>query len=306
MISKDNNLTKSRTKSPTPASSSFYSTSSSSSTSDSRLPFSSSSGNTLFTSERSNMDYFTHAGVCKRTGATEDELAVFAMKENIENGLDFSEVNLPISYSGNPEIFVDIKYEKETNHIVTKIRNTNFGLKDIGFTEERVHAIFDDLDKFNSSKRNLFKLSRGLQGDALKEEVGIPYILGSKYSSEGEWNEPLIIRNGAGEEFRIRAVVDKVKRRNYCTVEKKAAAADNFTEIETRLPYNQGIINLGQIKQVLIKYAHITFHFNMVTSVSDNNYWNVTSRPPRRCISVVPTANDSQAYTGTTSQLSRI
>lgn len=47
------------------------------------------------------MDYFTHAGVCKRTGATEDELAVFAMKENIENGLDFSEVNLPISYSGN-------------------------------------------------------------------------------------------------------------------------------------------------------------------------------------------------------------
>ena len=228
------------------------------------------------------MDYFTHAGVCKRTGATEDELAVFAMKENIENGLDFSEVNLPISYSGNPEIFVDIKYKKETNHIVTKIRNTNFGLKDIGFKEERVHAIFDDLDQFNSSKRNLFKLSRGLQGDALKEEVGIPYILGSKYSSEGEWNEPIIIRNGAGEEFRIRAVIDKVKRRNYCTIEKKEAVAStgNFTEIETRLPYNQSIVNLGQIKQVLIKYAllntHVTFHFNMVTSVSDNNYWNVT------------------------------
>jgi hypothetical protein len=127
----------------------------------------------------------------------------------------------------------------------------------------------------------LFKLSRGLQGDALKEEVGIPYILGSKYSSEEEWNEPLIIRNGAGEEFRIRAVVDKVKRRNYCTIEKKEAAAnDNFTEIETYLPYNQSIINLGQIKQVLIKYAllntHVTFHFNMVTSISDNKYWNVT------------------------------
>jgi hypothetical protein len=85
VISKDNNHGKSRTKSPTPTSSSSYSTSPSSSTaSDSRPSFSvSSSGNTLFTSERSNMDYFTHAGVCRRTGATEDELAVFAMKENI-------------------------------------------------------------------------------------------------------------------------------------------------------------------------------------------------------------------------------
>jgi hypothetical protein len=32
--------------------------------------------NTLFTSERSNMDYFTLAGVCKRTGAIEEELVV--------------------------------------------------------------------------------------------------------------------------------------------------------------------------------------------------------------------------------------
>ncbi len=125
------------------------------------------------------MDYFTHTGVCKRTGATEEELAVFAINENLENGLDCSEVNLPISSSDDPEIFVNIKYEKERKLLIIKIGNSNFGLKDIGFTEERIHAIFDDLDRFNSSKRNLFKLSRGLQGDALKEEVGIPYVLGS-------------------------------------------------------------------------------------------------------------------------------
>jgi hypothetical protein len=123
---KDSNHGKSRTKSPTPnaSSSSSHST-----------PSYTSSGNTLFTSERNNMDYFTHAGVCKRTGTTEDELAVFAMKENIDNGLDFSEVNLPISRSGNPEMFIDIKYEKERKHLVIKIRNSNFGLNDIGFTE---------------------------------------------------------------------------------------------------------------------------------------------------------------------------
>jgi hypothetical protein len=160
-------------------------------------------------------------------------------------------------------------------------------LKDIGFIEERIHAIFDDLDRFHSSKRNLFKISRGLQGDALKEEVGIPYALGIKYNGKGEWDEPLIIRNGAEEEFEIRAVEDKIEGRNYCTIIKKTAVVnDNFTEIETHLPYNDSIIHLTHIKLVLIKYAllntHITFHFDVVNSITDNNNdddddrWNVT------------------------------
>ena len=51
-----------------------------------------------------------------------------------------------------------------------------------------------------------------MQGDALKEEVGTPYALGTKYNGkEGWWNEPLIIRNGAEEEFEIRAVIDKIE-----------------------------------------------------------------------------------------------
>jgi hypothetical protein len=227
------------------------------------------------------MDYFTLAGVCKRTGATEDELVVFGLKENVDNALDFSEVNVQSSHDENPEIFVDIKYNKEGNHLILRVRNSNFGLKDIGFTEERIHAIFDDLDRFHSSKRNLFKLSRGLQGDALKEEVGIPYALGSKYNGKEGWNEPLIIRNGSGEEFEIRAVVDKIEGRNYCSIMKKTATAnDNFTEIETHLPYNSNIIDLAHIELVLVKYAllntHITFHFDIATSITDNKYWSVT------------------------------
>ena len=237
--------------------------------------------NTLFTSERSNMDYFTLAGVCKRTGATQDELAVFGLKENIDNALDFSEVNFQSSPNENPEIFVDIMYNKERNYLVMRVRNSSFGLKGIGFTKKRIHAIFDDLDRFHSSKRNLFKQSRGIQGDALKEQVGIPYALGSKYNGKEGWYEPLIIRNGIGEEFEIRAVVDKIGGRNYCSIVKKSTTVnDNFTEIETHLPYNDKIINLIDIKLALIKYSllntHITFHFNIVTSVTDNKYWNVT------------------------------
>ncbi len=228
------------------------------------------------------MDYFTLTGVCKRTGATENELAVFGLKENADNALDFSELNFPSFFNGgNPEIFVDVKYNSELNHLVIKIKNSNFGLNDIGFTEERIHAIFDDLDRFHSSKRNLFKISRGLQGDALKEEVGIPYALGSKYNGKEGWNEPLIIRNGIGEEFEIRAVVDKIAGHNHCTIVKKPASSnDNFTEVESHLPYNNNVIDLADIKLVLIKYAllntHVTFHFNIVTSITDNKYWKVT------------------------------
>ena len=83
------------------------------------------------------------------------------------------------------------------------------------------------------------------------------------------------------EEFEIRAVVDKVGRRNYCTVVKKTAENNvSFTEVETHLPYNDKIINLIDIQRVLIKYSllntHITFHFDIVTSITDNRYWNVT------------------------------
>jgi hypothetical protein len=58
------------------------------------------------------------------------------------------------------------------------------------------------------------------------------------------------------------------------------AANGNFTEIETHLPWNDSIVDLVDVKQVLMKYAllntHITFHFDIVTSIIDNKYWNVT------------------------------
>ena len=114
----------------------------------------------------------------------------------------------------------------------------------------------------------------------MKEIVGIPKALGLKYNGK-EWNEPLIIRNGAGEEFEIRAVVDKIRGRNYCSVVKKPTVAiDNFTEVVMHMPYNDSVIDLAHIKLVLVKYAllntHITFHFNVITSITSTKYWNVT------------------------------
>ena len=45
--------------------------------------------------------------------------------------------------------------------------------------------------------------------------------------------------------LKLRAVVNKIEGRNYCTIIKKTTTVnDNFTEIETHLPYNDNIIDL--------------------------------------------------------------
>jgi hypothetical protein len=165
----------------------------------------------LFTSERSNMDYYNLPGICKRTGATEDQLVVWAIQQAVDNAIDFNESNYdeeihaintdgcsgPFKFK-MPTIDIETKYDPNKNQFIIIVRNPNFGRRHLGFTEERVHSIFEDLDQFLSSKRNLFKLNRGLQGDALKEEEGIPTALASKYNKGKAWNEPLIIRNGFG------------------------------------------------------------------------------------------------------------
>jgi hypothetical protein len=60
----------------------------------------------------------------------------------------FLELDLYESYSVSVGIELNNNPEK-----------ANAVLKDIGFIVERIHAIVDDLERFHSTKRNLFKLS---------------------------------------------------------------------------------------------------------------------------------------------------
>jgi hypothetical protein len=86
----------------------------------------------------------------------------------------------------------------------------------------------------------------------------------AKYNGKEERNEPLIIRNGNGEEFEIRAVV-WIEGRNYCSIVKKAAATnDIFTDVETHLPYNDHIIDFSDIKHVLNIENIFIFLFFMI------------------------------------------
>jgi hypothetical protein len=129
----------------------------------SSLPIRRSSNNSLFVSERSNMDYVTIAGVCKRTGAKEDQLAVFLLKELVDNAIDYIELYAPpvtarttttndsISSIENeePQIHIDITYNHNDQYVVIRVKNSNFGIEDAGFTEQRLHSIFANLDVFH-------------------------------------------------------------------------------------------------------------------------------------------------------------
>jgi len=243
------------------------------------------------------MDYVTISGVCKRTGAEVNELTVFLLKELVDNALDFIELYAPRAAikrttnndnisSKEPKIDVYITYNQNDHYLVIRVKNSNFGIGNAAFTERKIHSIFGDVNVFHSSKRNQFKISRGMQGDALKEVLCIPYVLATKYQSYGgntAWNEPLIIKNGFGKEFKIRIVVNKVTQHTCADIQTSEIPANNntgFTEIETHIPYNPKlahIVSLSELKIVLTNYAllntHIGFHFIIVdrSSVSISN-----------------------------------
>jgi len=254
----------------------------------------------LFVTERSNMDYVTLSGIYRRTGAEERELVVFLLQQLIDNALDSIEshasaTSVPGSYGvtsvttnnnvvcreyREPQIYVEIKFDDEKRYLAIIVKNSNFVGEETGFTEQRINSILGNLDVFHSSKRNQFRVSRGMQGDALKVVLCTPYALAAKYQSyfNKPWNEPLIIRNGFGKKFEIRVVVDKIARRTHVDTQISEIPSNKngftHTEVEVHIPYDQTklseIVNPDVLWFVILKYAllnpHIGFHFSVVNA----------------------------------------
>ena len=102
-----------------------------------------------------------------------------------------------------PEIVVVIS--KTNTYLQIKVSNTSNGQQI--FTKDRIRSIFN-FDRVLSSKRNQYKITRGTLGDAFKEIISAPYALardGHYHNSNGEWDEPLIIRNN-NKTFNIRLI----------------------------------------------------------------------------------------------------
>jgi hypothetical protein len=188
---------------------------------------------------------------------------------------------------------------KTNTYLQIRVSNTSNGQQI--FTKDRIRSIFN-FDRVLSSKRNQYKITRGALGDAFKEIISAPYALardGHYHSSNGEWDEPLIIRNN-NKTFNIRLInfqprieefelLDlgipsherefEIKRNLFGEVDAPAADNNNnngidsyriinIIEVEARLPLTRIIdpdIIIPRLKKFLRNYAilnpHIGFTF---------------------------------------------
>jgi len=180
----------------------------------------------VFSSQKGIMDYATIQGIRSRTGIDEKQMGLFVIKELIDNALDFLEKNNIV----RKEVAVFVT--KEPNYIRIRVLNSTQPSSSLGSTsaslsEDIIRSIFN-YDKFYSTKRNLYKISRGALGDALKEVACIPYAIADRYDVQG-WQEPLIITNGSGKRFYVRIQIDKLEQTIHSEVKE---ALDYDTEEE--------------------------------------------------------------------------
>jgi hypothetical protein len=178
------------------------------------------------------MDYISVKGIQQRTGVDKDDLILFVLKELVDNSLDFLETNSHRRKDQEPIVKVVLTQQK----II--VSNSNFELE--SFSEDRIRSIFT-FDKFYSSKRNIYRVSRGNLGDALKSVIGIPHALAADNKIEG-WNEPLIITENGTKSYLVRLKLDRIEQSINVEIESRllvTTAGSGFTTIEVNIPIHK-------------------------------------------------------------------
>jgi hypothetical protein len=226
----------------------------------------------VFSSQKSLMDYISIKGISERIGVEKDDLIRFILKELLDNALDFME-----TYGHNQDK-TETKEEGDdlavsvsiTNEKIT-VSNCNFGMET--FTRERLKSIFS-FDRFYSSKRNIYRISRGSIGDALKEVICIPYALATDNQIE-DWNQPVII-TGNITQYLVYLKVDRVEQTLNVDIEEVDLQSEKeHTSIDVSLP-PEAIKRENGLHQFLIQYAmlnpHISFQLEFDTDMFHQKY----------------------------------
>ncbi len=219
-------------------------------------------------SENSLMDYVTLKGIKNRTGVDKDGLILFILKELIDNALDIVETKRNTSNKNVATLVpsVSVSLTRENNCVTIKVSNPETITST--FTEQIIKTIFC-FDKFYSSKRHQYRITRGSLGDA-QEIACVSYVL-AEYYALNRWNRPLIIKS-AKQIFDIYIDTDRISQTITSRVEvQKLNVHDNTknTEIQLCVPFQKNT-GLASIKSLLVKYAvlntHISFHYRIKSS----------------------------------------
>jgi hypothetical protein len=192
-------------------------------------------------------DYLTLNGIVNRTGITKEDSYTFVLKELLDNAVD------DVEKSNDPLVESEISIRNDVLYIV--VRNLNESNK-VVFSKAKLDSIFN-LTKFTSSKRGLFRISRGALGDAMKYILGMPYALAKELHVSIE-EAPLTIRTNQ-RVFGVKLNVDKGE------VKEEKQEQSDWTEVEVRLPIVHKFLNFNKIKRFLADYVlfstHVSFKF---------------------------------------------
>jgi hypothetical protein len=194
-------------------------------------------------------DYLTLNGIVNRTGIAKEDSYTFVLKELLDNAVD------DVEKSNNPLVELEISIRNNVLYIV--VRNFNES-NEVVFSKSKLDSIFN-LRRFTSSKRGLFRISRGALGDALKYILGMPYALAQELHITIK-EAPLTIRTNQ-QVFNVKLNVDKGD------VKEEKQEHSNWTEVEVRLPILDEFLNFSKIKLFLADYVlfstHVSFKFSV-------------------------------------------
>jgi hypothetical protein len=206
-------------------------------------------------------DYLTLNGIVNRTGIAKEDSYTFVLKEFLENAID------DVEKSNNP--LVEVKISIRNNMLYIVVRNFNESNK-VVFSKAKLDSIFN-LSKFTSSKRGLFRISRGALGDALKYILGMPYALAKELHVTIE-EAPLTIRTNQ-QVFSVKLNVDKGD------IKEEKQEHSDWTEVEVRLPIVDKFLDFKKIKLFLADYVLFSTHVSFKFSVGDETMHFLQTQP---------------------------
>ncbi len=233
----------------------------------------------VFSSQRSQFaDYTTWKGIENKTGIEREHAYDFVLKELVDNAVDYIETQHNTTAADiTPEIHVTIKKTQPQEKLIRiVVSNSNYNTTSSNsskatFSKQMLKSIFD-FDRYHSSKRNQFKITKGALGDALKEVLCIPHVLAHD-NEINNWDYPLKIY-AAQKIFQVHLAIDRInqlvhsKIRDEADDDAEVTYYDN-TKIEVTLPVFDGGQNkddlITRLYNYLCNYAifatHIGFSF---------------------------------------------
>jgi hypothetical protein len=195
----------------------------------------------VFTSSDPNFwDYVRLKDFTKKTGIEAKDCHAFCIKELVDNAGDFIE---KYRYS-NAVIILEIINDKKNSIMTISVSNSNFGNI----------PVFDNLKQtFNykrsySSKYNQYRVTRGAQGDAIKEFGAMGYMLINSDDSEEEdkpWDYPIIFQHSRKIE-KVYINVDRKHREIIPRFEQSGTCDNTDTKVTiSRYHYGERVKRLG-------------------------------------------------------------